>query len=97
MQDIFECLKQLFDRKWFGEKLASTCRHHCSLLDVSPEAGHDNELVLVIDDEASIRQVMNRQTLETFGYRVVTADGGSQALSCSYQMVSTPICPAGFR
>jgi DNA-binding NtrC family response regulator len=40
----------------------------------------DNELVLVIDDEASIRQVI-RQTLETFGYRVVTADGGSQALS----------------
>jgi signal transduction histidine kinase/CheY-like chemotaxis protein len=44
----------------------------------------DNELVLVIDDEASIRQVI-RQTLETFGYRVVTAEGGSEALSIYVQ------------
>jgi two-component system, cell cycle sensor histidine kinase and response regulator CckA len=39
---------------------------------------------LVIDDEASIRQVI-RQTLETFGYRVVTAEGGSEALSIYLQ------------
>jgi two-component system, cell cycle sensor histidine kinase and response regulator CckA len=44
----------------------------------------NNELVLVIDDEASIRQVI-RQTLETFGYRVVTAEGGSEALSIYVQ------------
>jgi PAS domain S-box-containing protein len=44
----------------------------------------DNELVLVIDDEASIRQVI-RQTLETFGYRVVTAEGGSEALAIYVQ------------
>ena len=37
----------------------------------------NGEMVLVIDDEAAIRQVI-RQTLETFGYRVVTADGGSK-------------------
>ena len=40
----------------------------------------NGELVLVIDDEASIRQVI-RQTLETFGYRVVTAEGGAEALA----------------
>jgi CheY-like chemotaxis protein len=45
------------------------------------------ELVLVIDDEAAIRQVI-QQTLETFGYRVVTADGGSQALSIYIQRQS---------
>ena len=38
------------------------------------------ELVLVIDDEAAIRQVI-RRTLEAFGYRVVTAEGGPEALS----------------
>jgi two-component system cell cycle sensor histidine kinase/response regulator CckA len=38
------------------------------------------ELVLIIDDEAAIRQVL-RRTLEAFGYRVVTAEGGPEALS----------------
>jgi CheY-like chemotaxis protein len=40
----------------------------------------NGELVLVIDDEAAIRQVI-RRTLEAFGYRVVTAEGGSEGLS----------------
>jgi PAS domain S-box-containing protein len=44
----------------------------------------NDELVLVIDDEASIRQVI-RQTLETFGYRVATAESGSEALSIYVQ------------
>jgi two-component system, cell cycle sensor histidine kinase and response regulator CckA len=44
----------------------------------------NSELVLVIDDEASIRQVI-RQTLETFGYRVVSADGGAEAISIYVQ------------
>jgi PAS domain S-box-containing protein len=48
--------------------------------------GH-GELVLVIDDEAAIRQVI-QQTLETFGYRVVTADGGAEALSIYVQRQS---------
>ena len=43
-----------------------------------------NELVLVIDDEAAIRQVI-RRTLEAFGYRVVTAEGGPEALSIYVQ------------
>src|SRR5271165_6395301 len=42
------------------------------------------ELVLVIDDEAAIRQVIQR-TLEAFGYRVVTAEGGPEALSIYVQ------------
>jgi two-component system, cell cycle sensor histidine kinase and response regulator CckA len=42
------------------------------------------ELVLVIDDEAAIRQVI-RRTLEAFGYRVLTAEGGPEALSIYVQ------------
>jgi len=45
------------------------------------------ELVLVIDDEAAIRPGYPA-TLETFGYRVVTADGGSEALSIYIQRQS---------
>ena len=36
--------------------------------------------VLVVDDEASIRQV-TRQTLEAFGYQVLLASNGSEAVS----------------
>jgi PAS domain S-box-containing protein len=39
-----------------------------------------DELVLVVDDEDSIRQV-TRQTLETFGYRVLTAQDGVEAVA----------------
>jgi two-component system, cell cycle sensor histidine kinase and response regulator CckA len=46
--------------------------------------GAHGELVLVIDDEAAIRQVI-RRTLEAFGYRVVTAEGGPEALSIYVQ------------
>ena len=37
------------------------------------------ELVLVVDDESSIREI-TRQTLETFGYRVLLAADGAQAI-----------------
>jgi len=37
------------------------------------------ELVLVVDDEVSILQV-TRQTLEAFGYRVLTAEDGARAI-----------------
>jgi CheY-like chemotaxis protein len=40
----------------------------------------NGELVLVVDDEEAVRQIVS-QTLETFGYRVVTAAGGSEALA----------------
>lgn len=38
------------------------------------------ELILVIDDEAAIRE-MTRTTLEAFGYHALTADNGATALS----------------
>jgi len=38
------------------------------------------ELVLVVDDEASVRQI-TRQTLESFGYRVLTANDGAEAVA----------------
>lgn len=38
------------------------------------------ELILVVDDEDSIREI-TRGTLETFGYRVVTASDGTEALA----------------
>ena len=39
-----------------------------------------DELVLVVDDEASIRSI-TQQTLEAFGYRVLTADDGAEAVA----------------
>ncbi len=39
-----------------------------------------NELVLVVDDEISIREV-TQQTLEAFGYRVITASDGAEAVA----------------
>ena len=41
--------------------------------------GH-GELILVVDDEASVRQV-TKQTLEAFGYRVLLAADGAEALA----------------
>ncbi|MGC3958607.1 MAG: response regulator [Verrucomicrobiota bacterium] len=38
------------------------------------------ELVLVVDDEASVRLIM-AQTLQTFGYRTVTANNGAEAIA----------------
>jgi len=48
--------------------------------DTSRFRGH-NELILVVEDEAQLRNI-TRQTLITFGYRVVTADNGQEALTC---------------
>jgi PAS domain S-box-containing protein len=46
---------------------------------VKNELPHGNgELILVIDDEASVRQI-TRQTLEIFGYRVLLAADGTEA------------------
>jgi len=41
--------------------------------------GH-GELVLVVDDEESIREI-TKGTLETFGYRVLTASDGTEAVT----------------
>ena len=40
----------------------------------------NGELILVVDDEESIREI-TRGTLETFGYEVVTASDGTEALA----------------
>ncbi|HLM23635.1 MAG TPA: ATP-binding protein, partial [Pyrinomonadaceae bacterium] len=40
----------------------------------------NGELILVVDDEESIREIM-RGTLETFGYTVLTASDGTEALA----------------
>ena len=40
----------------------------------------NGELILVVDDEESIREI-TRGTLETFGYKVVTASDGTEALA----------------
>lgn len=45
--------------------------------------GH-GELVLVVDDEASVRLIM-AQTLQTFGYRTVTANDGAEAVAIYQQ------------
>jgi PAS domain S-box-containing protein len=49
---------------------------------VSPEAPPrgEGELLLVIEDETSVRRV-TRKTLEGFGYRVLTARDGTEAVS----------------
>ena len=41
----------------------------------------NGELILVVDDEESIREI-TRGTLETFGYKVLTAGDGTEALAC---------------
>jgi PAS domain S-box-containing protein len=48
-------------------------------LDVDLPLGH-GELILVVDDEDAIRQI-TRGTLETFGYRVLIAADGTEALA----------------
>lgn len=66
----------------FGIHLPADFSPRNNLKKMTPKPSHraNGELVLVIDDEASIRQVIQR-TLEAFGYRVVTAEDGPEALS----------------
>lgn len=44
----------------------------------------EGETVLVVDDEASVRQI-TKQTLEAFGYRVLTASDGTEAVALYVQ------------
>lgn len=46
----------------------------------APVPRGNGELVLVIDDESSIRQI-TQQTLQAFGYRVITAADGAEAIA----------------
>jgi hypothetical protein len=47
--------------------------------EAEPPGGH-GELILVVDDEAGIREV-TKETLEAAGYRVVTAGDGTEAIA----------------
>jgi CheY-like chemotaxis protein len=44
----------------------------------------DGQLILVVDDEATVRDI-TKLTLESFGYRVITANDGAEALACYAQ------------
>jgi two-component system, cell cycle sensor histidine kinase and response regulator CckA len=44
-----------------------------------PATGH-GELILVVDDEAAIREI-TKGTLETYGYRAITASDGTEAVA----------------
>jgi PAS domain S-box-containing protein len=46
----------------------------------------DGELILVVDDEDAIRQI-TKGTLETFGYRVLTASDGTEAVALYAQNI----------
>ncbi|MBT9463264.1 PAS domain S-box protein [Hydrogenophaga sp.] len=49
--------------------------------DAKPSVPRGNgELIMVVDDEAAIRQV-TRQTLEAYGYRVIVASNGAEAVA----------------
>ena len=52
---------------------------HSTTKQPSLPCGH-NELVLVVDDEKAIREVAQK-TLEHFGYRILTATNGAEAIS----------------
>ena len=56
-----------------------TSREAVAAVEAEMPRGH-GELVLVIDDEAPVRQV-TKQTLEAFGYRVVLAVDGAEAIA----------------
>ena len=43
------------------------------------EIGTGNETILLVDDEETVREV-GKELLEDFGYRVITAQGGKEAL-----------------
>ncbi len=53
-------------------------------VEVAPAAGGRGELVLVVDDENTIRNAM-RHVLEKGGYRVLVARNGEEALSMALQ------------
>lgn len=47
----------------------------------------NGELILVVDDEVSIREI-TKETLETYGYRVLTASEGTEAIALYAQQFS---------
>ena len=64
---------------YFPANLSRGGEEYTSTEAVQLPRGH-NELVLVVDDEAPIRNI-TRKTLERFGYRVLLAADGAEAVS----------------
>ncbi|MBM4169324.1 MAG: response regulator [Ignavibacteria bacterium] len=52
----------------------------------SPLPAGSGETILVVDDEQLIREI-TRDTLEAYGYRVITASDGTEAVACYAQNV----------
>jgi PAS domain S-box-containing protein len=48
-------------------------------VDTSPAPQGNGELILIVDDDASVLSI-TQQTLETFGYRALAAEDGAQAI-----------------
>ncbi len=59
---------------------SSSVETHDEKIISSPYPTGDGELILVVDDEENIREI-TRATLEKFGYRVLTAVDGTDALA----------------
>ncbi len=65
-------------------KVYFPAQHGVDVADPEPEPGVDSprghgETILVVDDELSILTI-TKHTLESYGYRVLTADDGAQAI-----------------
>ncbi len=60
---------------------ASTSINEVASAIMRPDLPYGNgELILVVDDESSIREIA-KETLSSFGYRVLTANDGAEALA----------------
>jgi two-component system cell cycle sensor histidine kinase/response regulator CckA len=51
----------------------------------------NGELILVVDDETSVREIA-KEALETFGYKVLTASDGTEALAVFAQHLEEVVC-----
>lgn len=59
---------------------------HGKAADIKPAIPRgNNELILVVDDEAPLREVA-QQTLKTFGYRTMAVTNGDEAIACYAQL-----------
>jgi PAS domain S-box-containing protein len=70
-------------RVFLPAQAAGTAVDSAVAADAALPRGH-GETVLVVDDEAAVRQI-TKQTLESFGYDVVVAADGSEAVSIYVQ------------
>ena len=56
----------------------------CAMTAASPSHSHGRETILVVDDEASIRRILETR-LSMIGYQVITASDGEEALECFHR------------